>query len=330
MAVAARAWHQPDHAGTGNPGPRSVRGYRRVPDSTARRRNATADARGRSLEAVVRDRPGAGGIGKSTGQSRRHPRCRVPGGDEPGDQPVRQAAVEAPAAQPHIGSARPPDPSIPDVQLAAVGALGECGRIRRRRRPGKPSPRPGPGAAGRVGGVVAGSHGCALSGRRAGRFRDRRRCRSPGRSPRSAGGGDETPCHRAASDRDTATPDGQGSDDGGQSRIGQRHRRAGCRRGPKRAARREDRRTGSRRRPGRRSAFRRRGCRGAGDRGRRRHGVDGGGDRRGRTATACGVPSRHVQSLRQGHRMRHRGENCCGRARGQRVMWIWCGSTKIG
>ena len=174
-----------------------------------------------------------------------------------------------------------------------------CRRGTRRVRPHSPSasawkasPRPGPGAAGRVGGVVAGSHGCAPSGRR---------WPVSGSAPVSqswavacsAGGGDETPCHRAASDRDTATPDGQGSDDGGQSRIGQGTGARVVDEVRNALPGREDRRTGSRRRPGRRSAFRRRGCRGAGDRGRRRHGVDGGGDRRGRTATACGVPSRH-------------------------------------
>ena len=125
----------------------------------------------------------------------------------------------------------------------------------------------------------------------------------------ATGRGDETACDRATADRYPTAAGWQRRGAGGQSVIGKRHRCPRHRRGPRSAATGRNRRTRSRRRSRSGVALGRRAGRGARDRRRRRHRVHRrGGCRRGQ-ASAGGIPRRHVQPLRQGHRLRHRREN---------------------
>jgi hypothetical protein len=135
--LAARStatWYSTDRRGPWHPGPRGVRGHRRVTQSPDRRHDAATDPGGRPLEALVGDRRCVGRVEASRIAARRSAGRRGPRRHQCFHQSGRQAGLEAPAPESPLGATGKAEQAHPHVELAAVGPLRERGGVRRRGR----------------------------------------------------------------------------------------------------------------------------------------------------------------------------------------------------
>ena len=125
-----------DRPGSRHPRSRGLRGGRGVAEPAAGHHHAPAELGRRPFQAVVRHRRRTGRDAAQGIRARRHARRREPGDDQPVHQPVRQARLEAAAAQPHVWC----------PWRGRVGASRRRIRCRPGTRPARPHSRSGSGS----------------------------------------------------------------------------------------------------------------------------------------------------------------------------------------